>query len=328
MKNLLRNPLWKPSLVSVIILGIFILIASGSLQLDLLGLNIKMYKDYLDNGNYKVSEYHQHKDELKTYEGKQDEYGRWQGPVKIEWFGDNSYTEEVRMQDGLRQGLSTRTYKDGHKVEEHYLNGRKYEFKKAAYGKAGQSAFQLLGDRYPWFLFSLNAWGFEDNAVESYMDTLETVLNTYVFEMTEFETYYQDALDILSATPYDSLITLNSDLSIIQGLDALKNSELRMAVIDGYRANISTWDNVVVTYPGYLAVLNDSGVTNEDFEQFCIALEDSMARYGSIERDDPFLSDSIDSWLFRALSGMVSSLINKSTQSLATLKSTMAIKWK
>ena len=97
--------------------------------------------------------------------------------------------------------------------------------------------------------------------VESYMDTLETILNTFVFELPEFETYYEDALDILRETPYDSLITMNSDLSIIQGLDALKNSELRMAVIDGYRANISTYDNVVVTYPGYLAALNDSGVT-------------------------------------------------------------------
>ena len=84
-----------------------------------------MYKDDLGNGNYRVSEYHQHKDALKTYEGKQDEYGRWQGPVKIEWLGDNSYTEEVRMQDGLREGLSIRTYVDGRKVEEHYLNGRK-----------------------------------------------------------------------------------------------------------------------------------------------------------------------------------------------------------
>jgi hypothetical protein len=325
MKNLLRNPLWKPSLVSFLILGIFILIATGSLQLDLLGLNIKMYKDYLGNGKYKVSEYHQHKDALKTYEGKQDEYGRWQGPVKIEWLGDNSYTEEVRMHDGLREGLSTRTYVDGHKVEEHYLNGRKYELKKIAQGKAGLSAYQLLGERYPWFLFSLNAWGYEDNLVESYMDTLETLINTYEFEMAEFDTYYEDALDILSETPYDSLVTMNSDLSVIQGLDVLKNSELRMAVIDGYRSNVSTYDNVVVTYPGYLTALNDSGVTNEDFEQFCAALEDSMASYGSIEADDPFLSDSVDSWLFTALSGMVSSLINKSTQSIATLKSTIPI---
>jgi hypothetical protein len=76
-KNLLRNPLWKQSLVSFIILGLFVLIATGSLQLDLLGINIQIYRDDLGNGRYKVSEYHQYKDAPKTYEGRQDRYGRW-----------------------------------------------------------------------------------------------------------------------------------------------------------------------------------------------------------------------------------------------------------
>ena len=68
-----------------------------------------------------------------------------------------------------------------------------------------------------------------------------------------------------------------------------KNSELRMAVIDGYSANISTYDNIVITYPGYLAAMNDSGVTNDVFEQFCVAPEDSMDNYGAVEPEDPFL---------------------------------------
>ena len=51
-----------------------------------------------------------------------------------------------------------------------------------------------------------------------------------------------------------------------------------------------------------------------------------MSRYGAVEPDDPFLSDSVDSWLFRALSGMVSSLINKSAPSLPSLKSAVTIK--
>jgi hypothetical protein len=321
MKNLLRNPLWKPSLVSFIILGIFILIATGSLQLDLLGLNIQMVKEYQGNGKYKVSEYHQHKDALKIYEGNQNEYGRWQGPVKIEWLGDNPYTEEVRMEDGIRQGLSTRTYPDGRKVEEHYFNGRKYEFKKAAFGKAGQSAFQLLGDRYPWFLFSLNAWGFDDGMVEACMDTLETLLSTYEFEMAEFETYYEDVLDILGETPYDSLTSLNSEISVLKGLDELKNSELRMALIDGYRANISTYDNIVVTYPGYLAAVNDSGISNEDFEQFLVALEDSMDNNGPFDPQDPFFTDSVDSRLFVSLSGMLAELLSAGVTSGPIMKS-------
>ncbi len=324
MKNLLRNPLWKPSLVSFIILGIFILLATGSLQLDLLGLNMRIDKEFLGNNAYKETENHIYYDGYKTTTGQQDGHGRWHGLIKIDWVLDKAYTEEVRMEHGVRQGLSTKTYPDGRKVEEHYFNGRKYELKKAAAGKTGQSAFQILTDRYPWFLFSMNAWGFEDHMVETCMDTIETLLNTYEFDMTEFESYYEDVLDILAETHYDSLVMLNSELSVIKGLDELKNSELRMALIDGYRSNTSTYDNIVVTYPKYLAAMNDSGITDEIFEEFLVALEDSMDNNGPFDTRDPFFTDSVDSRLFTALSGMLEELLSAGARSGPILKGVLA----
>jgi hypothetical protein len=328
MKNLLHKPLWRRSLLSLVILGFFVLIAVGSFQLDLLGLNIRVKKEYLGNNAYKETENHQYYDGYKTTTGQQDGHGRWHGLIKIDWVLDKPYTEEVRMEHGVRQGISTKTYHDGRKVEEHYFNGRKYELKKAAYSETGQSAFQLLGDRYPWFLFSLNGWGFDDNMVEACIDTIETLLGTYEFEMSEFESYYDDVLDMLGESPYDSLILLNSELSLLKGLDELKNSELRMALIDGYRANISTYDNIVVTYPGYLAAMNDSGITSEDFEQFLVALEDSMDNNGPFDPQDPFFTDSVDSRLFTALSGMLQELMSAPAMAGPVLKSAESLKLK
>ncbi len=102
-------------------------------------------------------------------------------------------------------------------------------------------------------MFALNVFGFDDAYVEAYMDTLETMLSTYEFDIAEFDSYYGDALDVLEETPYDSIIALNSNLFIAQGLEEMKNAEFRLAVIDRYRSEGKLHlDIVSSTYPGYL----------------------------------------------------------------------------
>ncbi len=102
--------------------------------------------------------------------------------------------------------------------------------------------------------------------MESYLDTLETLLYSYEFEEAEFNIYYEDALDVLGETPYDSIITLQSTMFLFQGLEEMKNAVLRLAVIDHYRsADIPTYDIVTTTYPGYFMALNDSGIIKPGF---------------------------------------------------------------
>ena len=52
-------------------------------------------------------------------------------------------------------------------------------------------------------------------------------------------------------------------------------------------------------------MLNDLEVADPDFEQFCQDLDDTLATYGSLDPEDPFFVDSIDSRLFRALSAIM-----------------------
>jgi len=103
--------------------------------------------------------------------------------------------------------------------------------------------------------------------VEAFMDTIEILLNTYPAEITEFDNFYEDVMDQLEDTPYDSVITINADFFLIKGLEELKNAELRLAVIDRYRSESkTTYEVVSSTYPGYLRTLNDSAVTNHDLK--------------------------------------------------------------
>jgi hypothetical protein len=148
----------------------------------------------------------------------------------------------------------------------------------------------------------LNACGFDSVYVAAYLDTVEAMLSTYDFEATEFNNYYDDVLSVLEETPYDSMIVLNTDLFLYQGLQEIKKSELRLAVIDHYNSEGSSTFNIIsTTYPGYLKSMNDSGIVNQDFENFCRDLDDSLAGYGPLDREDPFYVDSVDSHLFNAL---------------------------
>ena len=224
-------------MLSALTLGVFILLAAGSVELFQLGLDITVSTDTLADGplvSMRIISTTLHAEYLQE---ERMMMGRWHGEVTIVWDGYENSTEVVRMEHGRRQGLSTTTYGDGRKEERHYFDGRCYKFKKATYHiGVSTAAFQVLSDRYPWFLFTLNEFGFEDDYVEAYLDTLETILYTYEFDVSEFDSYYEDAQDVLAETPYDSLLAVQSNLLIMRGLEEMKNAELRLAVIDRYRS--------------------------------------------------------------------------------------------
>jgi hypothetical protein len=298
---------WWPSLLSLLTLGTFVLLAVGSFTpLD----EIMKYEfNYLGNGVYEEFDYTDEYDYTKTT-GKRDNKGRWQGPISIFCSDFGSY-EEVTMVNGLRHGTSKTTYIGGplgtSVSTKCYNMGVEVKCNKSAnINLSDNSAYRILGEKYSWYFFSLYCFGFDSTYVESYLDTLETLLYSYEFEEAEFDSYYEDALDVLRDTPYDSIISLQSTLFLFKGFEEMKNAVLRLAVIDHYRsAGIPTYDIVTTTYPGYLHALNDSGVVDEDFEQFCTDLDDSLTSYGPLDQEDPFYVDSIDSHLFRALYGIM-----------------------
>jgi hypothetical protein len=308
-KHLTKKALWQ-SLLSVITLGFFILLALGSV--------LDKWAEYevedLGNGMLKETD-HLGNSETTSYMGRRNDKGRWQGPLVVVNSDPGLYkvsTEEVVMVNGVRHGESriTSTYNKFNPPQV-YVHHFKYNMghliegpnNKSAYSRmADIPAFKVLGSKYPWFLLSLNIFGFDTTYVESYLGAVETKLNTYLYDISKFSDYYGDAVDELGDTPYDSIITLNSQLTMFQGLAAMKNSEFRLAIIDHYRSAGSTTFNIIsTTYPGYLLTLNGKGVNNEDFKVFCQDMDSRMTSYGALNQQDPFFIDSVDARMFRAI---------------------------
>ncbi|MCK5137728.1 MAG: T9SS type A sorting domain-containing protein [Bacteroidales bacterium] len=308
-KYLFKKSFWQ-SMLSVVVIGIFTLLAAGSvLMLDYFAGVNENEKITIDRGDgVIVEEYWEGDYDCYSTEGKRDDYNRWHGPIVIsvnteQRWGD--FTEKVNMVNGIKHGKSVTTY---YRTEEEkitcYNMGVVVDCeKKAAYISAeNPSAFQVLNNKHPWLLVMLNALGYEDAYVEAYMDTLVTVLGTYEFESIDFDSCYDDAISVLEETPYDSIIGANSLLSFMNGLELIKNSELRMAVIDHYRSDgNSTYNIVKTTYPGYLISLSYGDVDDQDFEEFSQDLDSCMASYGILDLEDPFFVDSVDVRMFRAI---------------------------
>jgi len=315
-----KRSLWS-TLLSVLVLGIIILLAVGTSRDDYPTL----ITDYLGSERYSETRYHDKVD--INFLGNRDTYGRWQGMVRITHAALNNrdcFIEEVIMVNGKRWGLSKITREDGSVEYIKYKKDIKIdETEKSAHiSMVDISAFQVLSNKYPWFLYSLNAFVFEHEYIEAYMDTLETLLGTYEFEDIDFNDFYQNVIDDLEWTVYDSVIDVNSEISFFQGLEELKNAELRLAVIDRYRTDgKSTYNIVKTTYPGYLRSINDAGVSDQDFEGFCQDLDSLMTGYGSLDLEDPFFNDSVDARIFRALE-YIYETGESSSKAMPSLKST------
>jgi hypothetical protein len=305
MKKYLTNRAFRQSLLSAIVLGFFILVAANTID-DIMKREITV----LDNGL--VQEFRTWMGDEYVTTGARDDNGIWQGPVEISKRNTASGSgslevERVSMLDGERHGESITTYsvegyKKIHRIRYNMGNVVKSTTKTIKSSNADISAFQVLGNKYPWFLLSLNVFGFDTAYVQAYMTTVETKISSSVFDITNFDKYYGDVVDELQDTPYDSIITLNSQLTMFQGLDEMKNSEFRLAIIDHYRTAGSTTFNIIsTTYPGYLLNLNKLGASNEDFKVFCQDMDSRMTGYGSLNLQDPFFIDSVDARMFRAI---------------------------
>ncbi len=305
-KGLLR------SLLSIFVAGIFVLLAVGSFDTfltDALGFKYETNLHRLDNmvtHRYWFGHENFHEAPL-VITGQRDLQGRFHGAYIIqlrESLSENPITIGLKYEHGKMHGSYVLFDQTGLEVVGHrYFMGHRDdedpENKKSA---AETSGFDRLESRYTWLLHYLAAYGFNEEYVQHYMDTLEVVLSDFSFESEDFNEYYDEALDILKETPLDSIIELNDVLSGIRGMELVKDIELRLAVIEHFReGENSTNDIVSDTYPEILNLLEEEGISPGDFEQFCNDLDDSIAMYGPLDPEDDYFIDSVDTRLYRAI---------------------------
>lgn len=331
-KQLNKQTFWQ-QILSMIVMVIFILLAAGSdenttkeaAELFLIIFDHDCSQNYDDT----MTDSRYFGDLEVTITGLQcGRYHFWCGEVTIQFrkkgSHDYHYTEVVNMKDGKRHGLSTVTTLDGTKHYYQYDMGHRVDMEKATHNNqnSGISAYQILLYKYPWYAFSLNALGFDNEYIEAYLDTLETVLYSYDFGETEFSDYYEESVEALEETYYDSIISANSALIFLQGMEELKNAEFRLAVIDRYYTESTTYDIVEQTYPNYLLSLKEAEITDQDFETFCNDLDDSLTSYGPLDAEDLYFIDSVDMFLYRALFSIAFTEDTSSSSAKHLMKST------
>jgi hypothetical protein len=319
MKKLqFKKSFWQ-STFSIFALSVFIYFALGSA----IAFDYASRTKYLGNGVYRTRT-KCHGSIIQTT-GKQDEEGRWKGSVQIKTsylFGSRSFVENATFFHGFRHGESIIT-KDGMNYRSCYDMGQRIPCNKSANKVAADSsAFQILRYNYPWFMFTLNAFGYNDDYIEAYLDTVELELNAIEFKYNkdDFFNNYSDILKALEETPYDSIIKTNYLLRMSLALDFdMKNAEFRLAAIDRYRSGSGTYNILQTSYPGYVQGLNEAEVSNSDLETFCKEFDDILESYGPLDPEDPFFVDSVDSKVYQALDSITSA--EKSASVVTALKS-------
>lgn len=295
-------------MISLIVLTIFIVIASGSFDLILLALGSR-WTYVNDEGNY-VTYYTDYYGEEERYEGKRDAYGRWHGKIQINYrdYADRRYrTDEVTYVHGWPHGKKKITYGPDYIRYECYDMGYKIDCppeddKSTFISASDTTASQILKNKYPSFLLSLSGYPSKEDSVLMYIDSLESIVLNNEYDIDEFDDYYDDARDQLESGIFDTIWNRHDFLILQGGIDELKQSEFRMAVIDNSRLQgNTTFSKIQESHPNYMKDINDEGVNNADFEGFCDILDSLIQSYGSLDLNDPLFIDSVEYRMYQAL---------------------------
>lgn len=325
-KTRIHKSTWL-TLISIVVLSIFVFIGGWCLPDE------KVETEKFPNaseGTMRIVKTYPGSAKMKTYDGKWDKVNeKFVGPVTIRFNdvdGDYHHTEKVPMKDGKRNGKGIYIHPNGQEDEVCYqndvrVNCQKKSGKSAVFSTNDNSAYSIFSYKKPWFAFQLEAFDFDPDYMKAYLDTLELVLYANEFSVEEFDDYYDEVIDVLGETPYDSLIQLNDIFSLENGIDQMSSNEFRLATINSYRDNDgNTYEVVNTVYPNYLLLLNTAEVTDTDFEGFCEVYDSIMVSYDPLDPDDYFFIDSLEERMFRTLDLIYSG--NESSESVSqSLKS-------
>ncbi len=307
-KIILKKSFWQ-TFLSTIAIAIFGYFALSTIP------GVSQQKRLLPDGRYELSKQYSGGN-TETIQGNVDASGRWDGPTTIVYEDDNyimTHKEDVEMKEGVRHGVSKISYPNGSVSTDCYQHGVRVnmencEKKSATIGSDENSAYYIFSYKVPWFAFKLDALGYDSSYVKAYLDTLETILYSTVVNVEDFDDSYDDAIDSLEETAYDSIIQLNNELTLHNGIDLILSHEFRLATINSYGMSDGNTYNVVKSiYPNYLLTLNAYEVTDTDFEGFCSEYDGIMSSYDPIALDDPFFLDSLDERMYRTLDYIYSS---------------------
>lgn len=145
----MKNNVFK-SVMSLVVLGIFILIAVGYTDYNLTS-------EYLGNGLYSETiTSKEDKDYKNVTIGKKNELGFWEGEVNItKSFEGEIYKETVNFVDGERHGKSHVVFPSG-EYYNCYNHGVLISYPDdddMSNVNRNTSGYDILSEKYPWFVY-------------------------------------------------------------------------------------------------------------------------------------------------------------------------------
>lgn len=311
------------SLVSAVVTVVFIILAVGSIPLAYQEVEFETTYDEatgLFTQKKYLLEFDEEEDEqtfslIETTVGKKDKYGAWVGPVKVTHFDLGSeYIEYGLFEGGERNGYSERYL--ARRIGEidtlgtdMYLNGRYVgKVEKSARMEADElSAWQILDNEYPWYVHTMNGRGYSNDELKALTDTIEALLALDEIDPYDFEDFYDDIIDELDFnSPFEEILASNSEISGDIVIKNAKKDPFRMAVIDYYWSPEKTIYEIIINdYYSYYRSRFDRDGKREHFERFCSDIQDSLKNYPPVGISDPFLTDSVNSYLYTILFNIV-----------------------
>lgn len=314
---------FKRHMLSFALLTSFLLFASSSVLWELL--------DFAYVGLVTTTDSDQQRIRIETYEwlglqeggstperqviqtGGQDKYGRWDRTIRIEHRLKNAQTnqwetyciEETPIKGSTRHGKGKIIYpKNSEESFVCYDMGVRIACSGLTTPTNRElSAFDQLEMDQPWFLnYWLSTQG-NLTALENFVTGIEAQLNTYSFEPTEFDEYYNLALDDLEN---DGQFLDESDyyhtMAYFSGITFMKNFEFRRALIDRYDGqNNGTFEIIQSIYPDWAEMLYSIGITESDFLLFCQDFDQRMDETGILDPNDLYFLDSVDNRMYRII---------------------------
>jgi hypothetical protein len=337
---------WKFSFISLMLLGLFILFAVGSAMFldtvagffELISWEVLLAVMYLDLHEFEFTAEDPVTGATKRMSGSTDSHGRPHGGTekdiplaslvpKVTAGGNNDtlyYRVTGEYLHGKRHGWHEYLLPDGSVHDEVYYEHGVRSDPDENGGSAASNphnpvstmsdilSFRILQDQSPWFLFKMEAYGYEPAHIEDFMAALQSRIVFYApWSEADFtDAFRQSVADVGAA---DTLFAIHYEfISAIESLIHLRSFELRRAVIDRFLGTgDSTYTILQEHYPefldGLLAYLSEEAV-----RAFTDDLDQRVDSEGLVDLEDPEHIDVIDERILTAINEMQESFAHLS----------------
>jgi len=235
------------------------------------------------------------------------------------------YKVAGHYQEGKRHGWHEYFYPDGTLYDRvYYENGERTDPPENEHTDASNVfnpssaaseviSFRILQQAFPWFLFKMEAYGFELGQVEDFMAALQSRIIFHApWSESEFTSAFRGAVEDIRGS--DTLLVKLYEFVVgIESLMHVRSFELRLAIIDRYRGIAdSTFEILAEHYPDYLnrmlAILNEDAI-----KAFSDDLDERMDSDGPVDLEDPAHIEIIDERILNALNEMFGSFAHVAT---------------